>query len=60
VSDKITLTKKDVFGFALIIVLMLGSLVYGFFLLKNKTPENCWGQYTTEDAAIYNCEKHHG
>lgn len=59
-SDRIELTKKDVIGFAIILFLMVGSLVYGYFLLKKEAPANCWSQYTTEDEAIMHCEKHHG
>jgi hypothetical protein len=50
-------TKKEILVFAGIIVAMLGSLVYGFFVVgAGQMPENCWDKYTTEQEAILNCE----
>jgi len=53
-QDKIT--KKEILVFVAIVIAMVGSLVYGFFILKVGQVENCWDQYTTEKAAIENCE----
>jgi len=57
------ITKKEVIAFVLIVVAMLGSLVYGYFLLKENqkpAPLNCWEQYEDqgEDVAIQMCEVH--
>jgi len=49
-------TKKEIIVFAGIIVAMVGSLVYGFLIAGIGQVENCWDQYTTEKAAIENCE----
>jgi len=49
-------TKKDLFLISSIICVMLGFLVYGYFLLKSPVVENCWSKYTTEREAIENCE----
>jgi hypothetical protein len=60
-SDKVS--KKEILVFAGIIVAMVGSLVYGFFMVGvGEMPENspaplsCWDKYQTEEAAILNCE----
>lgn len=59
------ITKKEIVVFALIVISMLGSLVYGFFLLKanqkptpTPTPVSCWEQYEDqgEEVAIQMCE----
>lgn len=52
--EKLTLKELVVIG--LIIVSMLGSLVYGYFLIKQHQEENCWDKYSTEQTAIQNCE----
>lgn len=57
--------KKEIVAFVLIFGAMLGSLVYGFFLLKadqkptpTPTPVSCWEQYEDqgEEIAIQMCE----
>jgi hypothetical protein len=53
-NDKVT--KTEILVFVLIVIAMLGSLVYGFFVVGVGQIENCWDQYTTEKAAIENCE----
>jgi len=54
-NDKVTVKELVVFG--AIVVAMLGSLVYGFFVVgAGQLPENCWDKYTTEYEAIMNCE----
>lgn len=56
------LTIKEILAIVAIVVSMLGSLVYGYFMLKEnqvqKQTENCWDKYTTEHEAIMNCENH--
>jgi hypothetical protein len=55
-NDKVT--KKEVLVFGAIIIAMLGSLVYGFFVVgAGQMPENCWDKYQTEEQAILNCEQ---
>jgi hypothetical protein len=54
VNEKVT--KKEILVFVGIIVAMLGSLVYGFFVVGVGQIENCWDKYTTEYEAIMNCE----
>lgn len=49
-------SKKSIIGFALIVAAMIGSLLYGFFLIKKSEPDNCWSHYTTENEAIMHCE----
>ena len=50
-------SKKEILVFAGIIVAMLGSLAYGFFVVRiGQMPENCWDKYSTEREAILNCE----
>ncbi len=52
------ITKKEILVFAGIMVAMVGSLIYGFFVVGvGKMPENCWDKYTTEREAILNCEQ---
>ncbi len=51
-----SVTRKEVLVFAGIVVAMLGSLVYGFFVLEVGQLDNCWSKYTTEQEAILNCE----
>ena len=61
-NDKVS--KKEILVFAGIIVAMLGSLVYGFFVVGvgeipnegSPSPLSCWDKYDTEEAAILNCE----
>jgi hypothetical protein len=50
------ITKTEIVVFALIVVAMLGPLAYGFLIGGVGKVENCWDQYTTEKAAIENCE----
>jgi hypothetical protein len=58
-------SKKEILVFAGIIIAMVGSLVYGFFLLKanqkpapSPTPMSCWEQYQDqgEEITIQMCE----
>jgi hypothetical protein len=51
-----TITGKEIAVIAAIIISMIGSLIYGFFLIKQHQEENCWNKYTTEQSAIQNCE----
>lgn len=53
-TDKLTL--KELAVIIAIVVSMLGSLIYGFFLLKEDQNQNCWDKYSTEQEAIQNCE----
>lgn len=54
-NDKVS--KKELLVLGAIVVAMVGSLVYGFFVVGiGKMPENCWDKYTTEYEAITNCE----
>ena len=53
---QIEVSKRDIVVFALVVAVMLGSLAYGFFMLKKDEPVNCWDQYATENEAILNCE----
>ena len=50
------ITKRDVIAIILIVSALVGSLVYGYFLLKKAEPKNCWDNYSTEQEAILNCE----
>jgi hypothetical protein len=54
-NDKVS--KKEVLVFAAIVVAMIGSLLYGFFVVGAGQTENCWDKYTTEYDALLNCEK---
>ncbi len=57
-NKEVNVTKKEVLIFGAIVVAMLGSLIYGFFVVGvGKMPENCWDKYTTEREAILNCEQ---
>jgi len=61
--NEIMVTKRDLIAIVAIMIAMLGSLVYGYFLLKeNKkpTPMSCWEQYQDqgENVAIQMCEVH--
>jgi hypothetical protein len=48
---------KELLVISAIVVSMLGSLVYGFFVMGvGNMPENCWDRYSTEQEAIMNCE----
>lgn len=59
-------SRKEIITFIAIVVAMLGSLVYGFFLIKKDTPTpspspttmSCWEEYQDqgEDVAIRMCE----
>jgi hypothetical protein len=51
-------TKKEIVVFLIIVAVMVGSLVYGFFLMKAGQQDNCWDNYTTEEQAILHCEDH--
>jgi hypothetical protein len=68
-KDEIMVTKKDLIVVVGIMVAMLGSLVYGFFLIKENQkpapsppPMTCWEQYQDqgENVAIQMCEVHDG
>ncbi len=50
-------TKKEILIFAVIMVAMLGTLIYGFFFVGAGKMDNCWDQYQTEEQAILNCEQ---
>jgi uncharacterized protein YneF (UPF0154 family) len=50
------LTAKEIVVILAIVVSMIGSLIYGFFLLKEGQKQNCWDKYSTEQEAIQNCE----
>ena len=57
------ITKKEIVAFVVIVGLMLGSLVYGYFLIKedkSPTPMTCWEKYkdSLEQVAIQACEEH--
>jgi hypothetical protein len=54
VNDKVSV--KEIVVFLAIIVAMVGSLVYGFFVVGVGKMDNCWDKYQTEEAAIMNCE----
>jgi hypothetical protein len=56
VNDKVS--RKEILVFAGIVVLMLGTLIYGFFFAGVGQVENCWDRYQTENEAIVNCERH--
>jgi hypothetical protein len=49
-------TKRDIIVFASIFLIMIGTLIYGFFFTGVGQVENCWDKYTTEVDAILNCE----
>lgn len=60
-NDKVS--AKEILVFAGIIVAMVGTLVYGFFVVgvgkmpeESPSPLSCWDKYQTEEAAIMNCE----
>jgi hypothetical protein len=53
-NDKVS--KKEILVFLGIIVAMVGSLLYGFFVAGVGKVDNCWDRYTTEQEAILNCE----
>ena len=55
-KHQIKVSKRDIVVFALVVAAMLGSLAYGFLMLKKDEPVNCWDQYATENEAILNCE----
>jgi hypothetical protein len=64
-DDRLDVTKKDIVAVIAIMVLMLGSLVYGYFLLKHEPkqpPMTCWDKYknSSEQIAIQACEVHTG
>ena len=58
------ISKKEIIAFIAIVVAMLGSLIYGFFLIKKDAPTpspapvSCWEQYEDqgEEVAIQMCE----
>jgi hypothetical protein len=50
------ITRRDVIAIILVVAVMVGSLVYGFFLIKKEQPKNCWDLYITENEAILHCE----
>jgi hypothetical protein len=41
-----------------LLLFALTLFVLLFLILNNKIETNCWSQYTTEKAAIENCENH--
>jgi hypothetical protein len=52
---------KDKLGAITIIVLFIGILMWLIVqILDNKIDNNCWKQYSTEQASIENCENHNG
>jgi hypothetical protein len=53
-NDKVSVKEIVVFG--AIIIAMIGSLLYGFFVVGVGKLDNCWDKYQTEEAAIMNCE----
>jgi hypothetical protein len=56
-DEKVSVSPKELVVIAVIFISMIGSLVYGFLLLKeNQNKKNCWEQYVTEQEAILNCE----
>jgi len=42
----------------IVFVLMVTTLLTGFFIIKSEQSSNCWDQYSTEEQAILNCEVH--
>jgi len=52
------ITKKEIIAIAGIILAMFGSLLYGYFLIRENKPKSCWDLYTTENEAILHCEVH--
>lgn len=64
-SDKINITVKEIIAFIVIMGSMIGSLIYGYFLLKEDkapapAPMTCWEKYkdSPEQIAIDACEVH--
>jgi len=62
-DDQMDVTKKEIVAFILIVIAMLGSLVYGYFLIKEDkapAPMTCWEKYkdSPEQIAIQACEVH--
>lgn len=55
-TNKVEIRTIDIVVVTIIALSMLGSLVYGFFLLKENQKPDCWSQYSTENEAIQNCE----
>lgn len=53
-NDKMSV--KELLVFAGIFVAMIGSLIYGFFVVGVGKVDNCWDKYYTEEQAILNCE----
>lgn len=54
-NDKVT--AKEILVFAAIIVAMIGSLLYGFFIAGVGKVDNCWDRYPNNEVeAILNCE----
>ncbi len=50
------LTLKEVLVIVAIFGSMIGTLIYGFYLVREEQEKNCWNKYTTEYDAITNCE----
>ena len=50
------ITKKEMLVFAVVVIAMLVTLIYGFFVLEAGQMDNCWSKYSTEQEAILNCE----
>jgi hypothetical protein len=64
-NEYVEVSKRDIVAVVAIMVLMLSSLVYGYFLLKHEpapAPMTCWEKYQDagEDVAIRMCEVHDG
>jgi hypothetical protein len=49
---------QEIFVFLGIFVLMIGTLLYGFFFAGVGQVENCWDKWQTENEAIMHCETH--
>ena len=50
-------TPQDILVFVGIFVVMIATLLYGFFFTGVGKIDNCWDKYTTEEQAILNCEQ---
>jgi len=49
--------NNQVFYLVIVFVLMVTTLLFGFFIIK-EGQSSCWDQYATEEQAILNCEVH--
>jgi hypothetical protein len=50
------ITKQEILVFVAIFLVMIGTLVYGFFFAGVGKVDSCWDKYSTEEEAILNCE----